>query len=406
VILSNRNLLVAVTGGIAAYKICELVRQLMKAGASLRVIMSPSATRFVTPLTFEALTGKKVVTDMFNLESESGGHLEVVNDIDLMVIAPATANIIGKLSSGIADDLISTASLALTKPLLICPAMNPKMFANPVVQENLARLKSRGVIVMDPDEGPMASPSEDPGIGRLPEPPAIYDRICKLFQAKNSLEGRAITVTAGPTQEMIDPVRVMTNLSSGRMGYALAEEAQRRGARVNLIAGPVCLPDPPGISTVHIENTEQLSVAIKDVFKDSDVLIMSAAPSDFRCSEKYDKKLKKDNTAGAITLKLDQNPDIIKQVSKHKGNRIVIGLALETGDGTENATRKLHEKNLDLIILNHPNVSDDTGIGKDSIIGTLINSKGTVNEFPKMTKMEFAGKIFDYLESLLSRENP
>ncbi len=400
--LRNRKLLVVVTGGIAAYKTCELVRLLLKARASVRVIMTQSAARFVAPLTFEALTGKKVALDMFALEGDRGGHLGVVEDIDLMVIAPATANIIGKLAGGIADDLVSTAALAFNQPLLICPAMNPKMFHNPIVQDNLEKLKSWGNYIIDPEVGPMASPSEEPGLGRLPEPARIFEKICSLLSPEGPLSGKTITVTAGPTWEAIDPVRVITNLSSGRLGYALAEEARRRGASVNLISGPVCLPEPPGISVVHIENTEQLLESVNAVFKASDALIMSAAPSDFRSKEKSNRKIKKEKATNEISLKLEQTPDILKEIAPHKGNRIVVGFALETDQGVDNAKRKLLEKKLDLIVLNSPSAGENAGIGKDNIQGTIIDSNGKIDELPEMPKVEFASVIIDRVQSLLS----
>jgi phosphopantothenoylcysteine decarboxylase/phosphopantothenate--cysteine ligase len=238
--LSGRHILLGVSGGIAAYKACELLRLMVKNGASVRVAMTAAAAHFVSPLTFETLSGNKVQTDLFETDESAGGHLGLVRDLDLMVVAPATADIIAKFAAGIADDLITTTALALTAPLLVCPAMNPKMFAHPAVQENLEKLRTRGVEILDPEEGLMAAPGEEPGIGRLPEPDKIFDRICRLLPPQGPLRGVTITITAGGTREAIDPVRVISNLSSGKMGYALAAEARRRGADVRLVSGTRC----------------------------------------------------------------------------------------------------------------------------------------------------------------------
>jgi phosphopantothenoylcysteine decarboxylase/phosphopantothenate--cysteine ligase len=239
-------------------------------------------------------------------------------------------------------------------------------------------------------------------MGRLPEPLKIFNRICELLPPVGTLTGKTVTVTAGPTREVIDPVRVITNLSSGRMGYALAEEARCRGAHVNLITGSVSLPDPPGIDVVEVESTSQLLEAVRSVFGASDILIMSAAPSDFRCRDEHTEKIKKEDDESSLVLNLVQNPDILKEISPLKENRIIAGFALETGNGVENASKKLREKNLDLIILNHPHAGKESGVGKNCIQGTLIDKDGSAQEFPEMTKTEFATVILDRLESQLS----
>lgn len=399
--LFGRRILLAVTGGIAAYKSCELLRLLVKNGASVRVAMTAAATRFVGPTTYAALSGQDVATDLFSLDESRSGHLGIVRDIDMMVIAPATANCIAKLANGIADDLVSTAALALNAPLLVCPAMNPKMYAHPAVQDNLERLSRRGVLIIEPEEGSMAGPREAPGIGRLPEPERICDRICRELPPSGPLKGVSITVTAGPTREAIDPVRVISNLSSGKTGYALAAEARRRGADVHLISGPVFLSRPFGIDVESVESTHQLLTALKERFDDTRVLIMAAAPSDFRPAEPSSGKLKKKNVEDNFTLTLEKNPDILAELSKTKRDQLLIGFALETNDGLKNAGEKLKDKHLDVIVLNHPGASPDTGIGKDAIQATIIFADGTVEELPATTKSEFARTLLDTVQKLL-----
>ncbi|MCX6639220.1 MAG: bifunctional phosphopantothenoylcysteine decarboxylase/phosphopantothenate--cysteine ligase CoaBC [bacterium] len=399
--LHGRKILLAVTGGIAAYKVCELARLLLRNHASVQVAMTEAATRFVAPLSFEALTGQMVAKDLF-VEGGSGTHhLDMVRGIDLMVIAPATANCIGKLAAGLADDLVSCAALAISGPLLICPAMNAKMFVHQAVQQNLDILRQRGVLVLDPEMGEMASPHEEPGWGRLPEPWKILDYICRLLPASGPLNGRTITITAGPTIEPVDPVRVISNLSSGRMGYALASEAKRRGARVNLITGPISLHTPPGLSPVRVESTQQMLEAVERFFSDSDVLIMAAAPADFRVSQTLDQKIKKRDGTGELTLKLVPTPDILKKISERKSGKILVGFALETEHGIENARIKLKEKRLDIIVLNSPKFGEVAGIGRDAISGTIIDAQDRVQEFPIMPKSQFAGIILDHLQRLL-----
>ena len=403
--LQNRKILVAVTGGIAAYKTCELVRLLMINRASVEVIMTNAATRFVAPLTFETLTGNMVKADLFADGETARGHLDVVRDIDLMVIAPATANCIGKLAGGIADDLVSTASLALSSPLLICPAMNPKMYDHPAVKKNLDTLTERGVLIMEPETGSMAHPEEEPGIGRLPEPECILDQICRLLPPEGPLSGITVTVTAGPRQEAIDPVRVISNLSSGRMGYALASEARIRGAEVHLIAGPGLLPEPPGVSVSYVKSTSEMHKSVSRTFEKSRVLIMAAAPSDFKVHKKHGQKIKKEKTGEGLTLTLDNTQDILKELSTRKGERLLVGFALETENGFENARKKLQEKCLDLIILNHPEDGEDAGLGKEAIQGTIIGTDGKEENFPVMSKNKFAQIILDRVQELLPGMN-
>lgn len=399
--LSGRKILLAVTGGIAAYKACELVRLLTKHGASVQVLMTEAATHFVNPLTFEALSGRKVALDMFAGEEPGQSHLDIVRDANLMVIAPSTANSIAKLACGIADDLMGTAALALGAPLLICPAMNPRMFWHPAVQENLMTLRRRGVHVMDPAEGPMAHPLEEPGWGRLPEGAEILDRICRLLPPQGPLSGAIITITAGPTQEALDPVRYLSNYSSGRMGFALAEEARRRGADVRLISGPSALPPPPGVDVFHIASTAQLQRAVNKHFHSSKALIMAAAPADFQPQKTQTQKIKKPAGDQGLSIHLQKTPDILQRLGRKKGSRVLVGFALETERGVENARLKLKQKNLDLIVLNHPRPAAGAGMGENAIQATLISAKGPEEVLPVMSKGELAALILDRLTGLL-----
>lgn len=400
--LRNRNILLGVTGGIAAYKACELTRLMLKAGATVQVALTRAAAHFVGPITFEALTGRKVAQDMFAGEEIGHGHLDLVRNLDLMVIAPATADIIGKLAGGLADDLVSTAALALKAPLLICPAMNPRMWEHPAVQENLRKLAERGVLIMEPSEGSMAHPAEEPGKGRLPEPAAIFERICALLPPQGPLSGAMIVVTAGPTREAVDPVRFISNSSSGLMGFALAAEARRRGATVHLVTGPTSLPCPPGVQALTVESTEQMQQAVKEHLRGSQALIMAAAPADFKPRQISRQKLKKETSAETLSLELDKTPDILKSLAADKGARVFVGFALETENGSENARLKLRQKNLDLIVLNHPHPAAGTGIGQQALQGTIITADGSEEILPAMPKEELAGLILDRVQRLLA----
>lgn len=400
--LHKRKILIAVTGGIAAYKTCELVRLLLKNRASVEVIMTKAATRFVAPLTFASLTGKPVSTDLFTSSGEGLSHLDIVRDLDLMAIVPATANCIGKLSHGIADDLISTVTLALNCPLLLCPAMNPKMYAHPAVQENVKILKKRGVLILDPEEGSMAHPEEESGIGRLPEPGLILNRICELLPPDGLLRGKTVIVTAGPTQESIDPVRIFSNRSSGKMGYALALEARRGGAEVHLISGQVSIPNPPGIKVTRVISTDDMLKTTAYLFEKCDALIMAAAPADFKPVKKVEQKIKKKSYGDGLTLKLQNTPDILIEIARKKKKQILVGFALETEDGLKNAHQKMREKQLDLVILNAPEEGNRVGIGKEAIKGTILSRDGGKKSYPVLSKTEFARIIIDRVQSLLS----
>jgi phosphopantothenoylcysteine decarboxylase/phosphopantothenate--cysteine ligase len=400
--LRNRNILLGITGGIAAYKACELARLLLKAGASVQVLMTHAATQFVGPISFEALTGRKVALDMFASEEIGRGHLDLVRNADLMVVAPATADMIGKLASGLADEVISTSVLALQCPLLVCPAMNPHMWAHPAVQANVRTLAERGVLILEPEHGAMAHPSEDPGVGRLPEPSAIFDRICSILTPLGPLRGVTIAITAGPTREFLDPIRFLSNQSSGWMGYALAAEARRRGAEVFLVAGPSSLTAPPGVKIITVVDTAQMLTTVREHLPDSQVLVMAAAPSDFMLQHVHPQKIKKEKTGEVFSLELKRTTDILKKLASEKGDRVFVGFALETDNGVENARHKLKEKKLDLIVLNHPRPAADVGIGSPAIQGTLISADGSEQSLPAIPKEQMAGIILDRVQDLLT----
>ncbi|RJP80245.1 MAG: bifunctional phosphopantothenoylcysteine decarboxylase/phosphopantothenate--cysteine ligase CoaBC [Candidatus Zixiibacteriota bacterium] len=401
--MAGRHILLAVTGGIAAYKAAELARLLLKSGATVQAAMTPSAARFVGPLTFEALTGRKVALDLFAAEEPGRGHLDLAREADLMVIAPATANCLGKLAAGLADDLVCTTALALKAPLLLCPAMNPRMWEHPAVQANVKLLAERGVEIMEPETGPMAHPREEPGRGRLPEPAAIHDHICRMLPPSGSLSGVTLTVTAGPTREAVDPVRFISNASSGAMGYALAEEARRRGAEVHLVSGPAALPAPPGVDLVRVTGVAHMLEAVQWSLASSQALIMAAAPADFQPRQTAAHKIKKESAGDSFTLELVMAPDILKSLAPLREGRIFIGFALETEEGPAHARRKLHDKNLDLIVLNHPSPAPGAGMGEARIQGALIGRDGTEEALPVMPKLQLAGIILDRLEALLPK---
>jgi len=388
--LKDKRIVLGVTGGIAAYKAAELVRELVRKGAQVRVIMTEHACRFVTPLTFETLSGNPVATDLFRMTgSFEIGHIALAEFAELIVIAPATGNVIGKLAAGIADDLLTTVLLAATVPVLICPAMNTKMYAHPAVKENMARLVSRGCSVMEAGVGELACRTE--GQGRLPDAPEIVEEIETLFSPKD-LRGEQILITAGPTQEPFDPVRYITNPSSGKMGYALAVVARRRGAAVTLVSGPTELPAPRGVELVPVKTALEMRDAVMDRLGSSTVVIKAAAVSDYRPEVCQATKIKK--KAGPLTVRLERNPDILAAIGKKKGRRILVGFAMESDHLVENARAKLVEKGMDFIVAND---LSQTGAGfrVDTNIIRILDRDGGDERFPLMDKLEVAGVILD-----------
>jgi phosphopantothenoylcysteine decarboxylase / phosphopantothenate---cysteine ligase len=385
-------LLLGVTGGIACYKAVELVRLLVKEGFVVQVIMTRGAMEFVTPLTFQTLSGMPVATETFNLTQESEiGHINLADSADLFVIAPATANVIGKIAAGIADDLLTTVLMATKAPVLIAPAMNIHMYENPILQENVRKLRRLGYHFIEPAEGYLACGYE--GKGRLPEPEKILEEIRCLLKKKD-LVGEKLLITAGPNREPLDPVRYLSNRSSGKMGYALARAAIRRGAEVALISGPTELEPPAGARLTSITTAAEMRHAVLEEFSGCTALIMAAAVSDYHPVDFARKKIKRGE--GPIELRLEPNPDILKEISARKNGKMLVGFAAETGELVANAAKKLKDKNLDMIVAN--NVSEaGAGFDVDTNVATILDRAGTVRSLPLMSKDELAEQILDHL---------
>ncbi len=395
---TGKRILLGVTGGIAAYKAAELARRLICAGARVKVVMTASAREFVAPLTFQALTGEKVATAMFGPEAEPLEHVSLGQEVDAIVVAPATANIVGKMAAGIGDDLLSTILLAATKPVLLCPAMNAEMWNNPVVQENLAHLRTRGLQVMEPATGELACGAV--GLGRLPEPEAIVEAIARLLSPQD-FSGRKVLVTAGPTHEDCDPVRFLTNRSSGKMGYALARVAWRRGAEVCLVSGPSHLAGPYGVERVWVRSAQEMLAAVQERFAASDALLMAAAVGDFRPVTCELQKIKRGSSAAQIQLA--QNPDILREMSRLKSRQVVVGFAAETHDLEAEARRKLKEKKLDFIVANDV-TRKDSGFAVDNNQVTIVSREGEPVRLPLLSKDEVAERILDRVAELFAAQ--
>ena len=392
------RIVLGVSGGIACYKAVELVRLLVKDGLSVQVIMSRGAMEFVTPLTFQTLSGNPVATDTFSLTQESEiGHINLADGADLFVIAPATANIIGKIANGIADDLLTTVVMATRAPLLLAPAMNIHMYANPIVQENLRKLSRVGYHLLEPAEGFLACGYE--GKGRLPEPEKIAEEIHRLLRKKD-LAGERLLITAGPNREPIDPVRYLSNRSSGKMGYALARAALRRGAEVALVSGPTALEPPAGARTLAVTTAAEMRDAVLQEFSSATAVIMAAAVSDYRPVLSADKKIKRGK--GPIELRLEPNPDILKELGAAKDGKFLIGFAAETEDLSANAAQKLRAKNLDMIVANNVAL-EGSGFDGDTNIATILDRTGATESLPLMSKDELAERILDHFLALKAR---
>jgi len=393
--LANKTIVLGITGSIAAYKAADLASKLTQAGARVEVVMTDSATRFITPLTLRSITGRPVVTDMFELTSEfTIEHVALAEAADVVAIAPATANIIAKVATGIADDMLSCMVLATGAPVIVVPAMESNMFQNPVTQDNLSRLKARGFIIVEPGYGRLASGKV--GRGRMAEVEQIIGTIKQVLGRGGDLSGKHIVVTAGGTQEPLDPVRHLGNRSSGKMGYAIAEAARDRGATVSIITGPVSLPEPVGIDVVPVKTAAGMKEAVDKVVAQADVLIMAAAVADYQPKKVAEAKIKKETAS--LTLELVRTPDILAEV---KGNFLRVGFAAESEDMVANARQKLEKKQLDLIVAN--DITDPTGgFDADTNQVTLIDRDGKVEELPLLTKREAADKILDRVVGLLA----
>lgn len=394
-ILQGKRIVLGVTGGIAAYKAVELLRLLVQAQAVVEVVMTAHAREFIQPLTFAALSGRKVHTDLFGPNADPLEHISLGQETDALVIAPATANIIGKLAAGIADDLLSTIALAATVPVLLCPAMNVRMYENPAVQDNLQKLAGRGLTVVPPETGPMACGAYGPG--RLPEPATIMEYLAARLTLPD-LKGYHLLVSAGPTHEDLDPVRFLTNRSSGKMGYALARQAWRRGAAVTLVSGPTALPAPVGVERIPVRSALEMQQALVDHFPTCDALLMAAAVSDYRPKEVAAQKLKR---GGAdMVVHLTHNPDILSGLSRLRRHQILVGFAAETAELYRHAHEKLLRKGLDLIVANDVQ-APQSGFAVDTNQVTIIAKDGDAEALPLLTKDQVANRILDRVAALL-----
>jgi phosphopantothenoylcysteine decarboxylase/phosphopantothenate--cysteine ligase len=395
--LNNKTIILGITGSIAAYKAAEIASQLTQAGAKVNVIMTEEAIQLISPVAFRAITGRPVVTEMFDLASEfSIEHVSLAKSADIIVIAPATANIIAKLAAGIADDMLCCTVLATKAPVLIAPAMETNMYNNPVTQDNLSRLKARGFVIIAPATGWLASGKE--GLGRLADINDIIGSIRQVLGRGGDLAGKHIMVTAGGTQEPIDPVRYISNRSSGKMGYALAEAARDRGAKVTLVTTLTSLPEPVGVDVVEVNTAQEMHQAVENVTSQADALIMAAAVADYRPLKAVKDKIKK-GKAG-LTLELECIPDILGTV---KGNFAKVGFAAESTNLVENAKQKLKQKGLDLIVANDITASN-SGFGTDTNRVTIIDREGKVDSLPLMPKREVADKILGRVSELLGKK--
>ncbi len=395
--LKDKRIVLGVTGGIAAYKACDLVSRLVKRGAQVRVVLTEHATRFVPPMTFEALSGNPAHVDSFAPRSQMA-HISLSKWADAFVIAPATANCLAKLAHGIADDLLSTTALAMTAPLVIAPAMNANMWRHPATQANFKALMERGVHAVGPESGRLACGDDD--VGRMAEPEAIAEALEALLCPRQDFAGRRVLVTAGPTVEAIDPVRYITNRSSGKMGYALAEAARDRGAEVVLVSGPVRLDAPAGVERVSIQSSAELCEAVLARGDRADVVIQAAAPADFRPVQAASQKIKK--TGEGMVLALENTTDIAAELGRRKrAGQVLVAFAAETNDVLENARGKLDRKNADLVVANDVSRAD-AGFGVDTNAVTLI-TREDVRALPLMTKREAADGILDRVAELFDR---
>ena len=397
-VIEGKNVVLGVTGGIAAYKSAELVRKLVRNGAHVDVIMTDSAVRFVSPLTFQTLSGNPVTTDLFRLYRDNEiAHVSLADRADIMVVAPATANIIGKAACGIADDMLSSVLVACSAPVLFAPAMNVNMWKNPVVQDNVRRLKEYSRCFINPQAGELACGVE--GEGRLADPEDILDEIMYILSPKD-FKGRKVLVTAGPTHEYIDPVRYVSNPSSGKTGFAIARALVHRGADVTLVSGPTSLLPPRKVSCVRVTTAEQMATAVMEEFRNADMVIMTAAVSDYRPSVVSPEKMKKE--AVTVAVEMERTTDILSELGRRKGDRIIIGFAAETQDIKKNALGKLKAKNLDMIIANDVSRSD-IGFGSNVNEVSIFTASGSIMELPCMEKQEIAHRILDCMTDLINR---
>lgn len=399
--LKNKTVVIGVSGGIAVYKACDIVSRLKKLNANVHVIMTNNATEFVTPLTFQSLSQNYVVNDMFEEpKTWDVEHISLAKKADVFLIAPATANVIGKIANGICDDMLTTTVMATTGKVLIAPAMNTNMYRNPILQRNITILKELGYNFVNPESGRLAC--GDVGEGKLAQPEVIVNEVVNLLIDKEKdLQGQKIMITAGPTVESIDPVRYLTNRSTGKMGYAIAKQAANRGAEVTLVSGPTNIAPPSNIKKlIKIESAKEMYNAIIENFDDNQVIIKSAAVADYKPKTYSDKKIKKNDDD--LVIKLDRNKDIAYELGKIKKDKILVGFAAETNDIIENAKGKIQKKNFDFIVANDL-TEEGAGFGTDTNIVKIIDKEGNINKYPQMKKDEVANVILDKVKSLLKK---
>lgn len=397
-ILSGKKILLGITGSIAAYKAILILRRLTSAGADVTVVMTASAKRFIMPLTFKVLSKNEVYSDLFDSEGRLP-HLSLLEGCDLILIAPATANFIGKIASGIADDLLSSLLLSARVPILLAPAMDNNMWKNPIVQRRISELKDIGISIVDPESGLLASGKE--GEGRLAGEDRMFDKICRQLSVRRDLASEVIIVTAGPTREHIDPVRFFSNRSSGKMGYAIADAAKDRGARVILISGATSLPRPEDIKLIDVVTTHEMKKAVIDYLPEASMLIMAAAVTDYKPKKPSLKKQKK--SGRSLVIEMEETEDILAEVGRSNGKSILVGFAAETNDIVKNAEMKLRKKNLDLIIANDITLKG-AGFESDTNITTIIDRDGRIQEIPIMHKRDLAHIILDKAIDLKERK--
>ena len=402
---TGKHILLGITGGIAAYKSALLVREFVRAGAEVQVVMTPSATQFVTPLTFATLSRRDVIIEMFppvpgQPTSQWTRHIDLGVWADIMLIAPATANTIAKIAAGMADNFLTSLVLALRGPLVIAPTMDVDMYNNVATQSNLALLRGRGVRIVEPGSGELASGLSGPG--RLPDTDVLIDAVRDVLAGTTKdLSGTNILVTAGPTQEPIDPVRYLGNRSSGKMGFAIAQAAAARGASVTLIAGPVHLTTPAGVQRVDVSTAREMADVVAEQFGNCDVLVMAAAVADFAPASVADSKIKRENVnADRFTIECIKNPDILRTAAEKRTHQVLVGFALETDNGLEHARKKRAGKRLDLIVLNDPRV-DGAAFGSDTNVVTLIGRDDSAEPLPRLPKLDVAHRILDRVVHLL-----
>jgi phosphopantothenoylcysteine decarboxylase/phosphopantothenate--cysteine ligase len=402
--MRGKHVLVGVTGGIAAYKVAYLIRDLVKSGAEVKVMMTEAGTRFITPLTFSALSKNPVFTDLWTNNQSSDSvistqHIDLANWADVLVIAPASANTIAKLAYGISDNLLAVVALATTRPIILAPTMDTEMYLNPVTQNNLTSLKERGYIIIPPVEGELASGLSGPG--RLPEIKIIIETIEKILdQSHQDLKKKRILVTAGPTYEAIDPVRFVGNRSSGKMGFALANAAAQRGAEVTLIAGPTHLETPRNVTRIDVESAQEMLTAVLAHTKKTDAVIMAAAVADYRPANPAKHKIKKHSSSKALELQFEATTDILAMLGKKKRSMTLVGFALETKDELAGAKEKLRKKNLDLIVLNSFGKQNRV-FGSNLNAVAMIDKRGKVEQLPILPKFDVANKILNKIKTLL-----